>query len=80
MSKIFLAFVDQHKFGGVGIQSFIKYRGKQFPYPAQNRNWSIIVSLASSDFPLLLNMEIIFRDSHITGTFPESNIQLNNLT
>jgi hypothetical protein len=51
MSKTFLAFVDKQKIVGVSIQSFIKYRGKQFPYPAQNRNWSIIFSIIR--FPLV---------------------------
>ena len=55
MSKAFLAFVDQHKFAGVSIQSFIKYRGKQFPYPAQNRNCSLTFRIIR--FPLVFEYE-----------------------
>ena len=78
MSKTYLAFVDQQKFVGVSMQSFIKYRGKKFPYPAQNRNWSIMFRIIR--FPLVLKMGILYLDSHVPGTLPESNIQLNNLT
>jgi hypothetical protein len=35
----------------ITADAFIKYRGKQFPYPAQNRNWSIIFSIIR--FPLV---------------------------
>jgi hypothetical protein len=70
MSKIFLAFVDQHKFGGVGIQSFIKYRGKQFPYPAQNRNWSKIFSIIR--FPLVVEFLTFFK------TFNETPHNIDN--
>jgi hypothetical protein len=51
MSKTYLAFVDQHKFVGVSIQSFNKYRGKKFPYLAQNRNLSIMFKVIR--FPLV---------------------------
>jgi hypothetical protein len=69
MSKTYLAFVDQHKFVGVSIQSFNKYRGKKFPCLAQNRNWSIMFKVIR--FPLFLKMGIIFPDSHVPGILPE---------